>query len=124
MDPAADYGPLQGLIRARVNTAIIGDHWDDLLRAGSLLTGAVKPAELFRYLVGGGHPTPVGRALLELGRLDRSAYLATYFDDELLRQRVGTQKNRQEARHTLARRVFHGQKASSASATAKGRRTS
>jgi TnpA family transposase len=111
VDPGADYGPLQGLIRARVNTAIIADHWDDLLRvAGSLLTGAVKPAELLRYVVGGGRPTPVGRALLELGRLDRSGWLATYFDDELLRRRVGTQKNRQEARHSLARRIFHGQK--------------
>ncbi len=111
VDPAADYGPLQGLIRARVNTAIIGDAWDDLLRvAGSLLTGAVKPSELFRYLVGGGRPTPVGRALIELGKLDRSGWLASYFDDELLRRRVMTQKNRQEGRHSLARRVFHGQK--------------
>jgi len=111
VDPGADYGPLQGLTRSRVNTAIICDAWDDLLRvAGSLRTGAVKASELFRYLVGGGKPTPVGRALIELGRLDRSAYLATYFDDELLRRRVTTQKNRQEARHSLARRVFHGQK--------------
>ncbi len=102
---------MQGLTRSRVNTAIICDAWDDLLRvAGSLRTGAVKASELFRYLVGGGKPTPVGRALIELGRLDRSAYLATYFDDELLRRRVTTQKNRQEARHSLARRVFHGQK--------------
>jgi TnpA family transposase len=111
VDPAADYGPLQGLIRARVNTGIICDAWDDLLRvAGSLRTGAVKASELFRYLVGGGKPTPVGRALIELGRLDRSAYLATYFDDELLRRRVLTQKNRQEGRHSLARRVCHGHK--------------
>lgn len=111
VDPGADYGPLQGLIRARVNTQMIGDCWDDLLRiVGSLLTGTVKPAELLRYLVGGGRPTPAGRALLELGKLDRSGWLATYFDDELLRRRVGTQKNRQEARHSLARRIFHGQK--------------
>jgi TnpA family transposase len=111
VDPAADYGPLQGLTRARVNTGIITDAWDDLLRvAGSLRTGTVKASELFRYLVGGGKPTPVGRALIELGKLDRSAYLATYFDDELLRRRVLTQKNRQEGRHSLARRICHGQK--------------
>jgi hypothetical protein len=70
----------------------------------------VKASELLRYLVGGGKPTPVGRALLELGRLDRSAYLAPYFDDELVRRRVGTQQNRHESRHELARRIFHGQK--------------
>lgn len=44
----------------------------------------VKTSELFRYLAGGGTPTPIGRALMELGRLDRSIYLASYFDDELL----------------------------------------
>lgn len=47
---------------------------------------------------------------MELGKLDRSTYLACYFDDELLRRRVHTQLNRQESRHTLARKIFHGQK--------------
>ncbi|GAA1626641.1 hypothetical protein GCM10009733_024220 [Nonomuraea maheshkhaliensis] len=47
---------------------------------------------------------------MELGKLDRSVYLASYFNDELLRRRVNTQLNRQEARHTLARKIFHGQK--------------
>lgn len=78
--------------------------------AGSLLTGAVKASELFRYFAGGGTPTPIGRALMELGKLDRSTYLASYYDDELLRRRVNTQLNRQESRHILARRIFHGQK--------------
>ena len=59
VDPHAHYGPVNNLIRTRINTEIITDSWDDLLRvAGSLLTGAVRPAELFRYLAGGGTPTP------------------------------------------------------------------
>ncbi|WP_346434319.1 Tn3 family transposase [Candidatus Protofrankia californiensis] len=111
VDPAAAYGPLHNLIRTRVNTGIIVDNWDDLLRvAGSLLTGAIRPAELFRYLAGGGTPIPVGPALIELGKLDRSAYFAGYFDDELLRRRVNTQLNRQESRHQLCRKICHGQK--------------
>lgn len=111
MGPDADYGPLQNPTRSRINTTMLRERWDDLLRvAGSLLTGAVRPSELFRYLTGGGNPTPIGRALMELGRLDRSAYLATYFDDELLRRRVNTQLNRQESRHQLARKIYHGQK--------------
>lgn len=110
-DPAAHYGRIDSLIRSRINLALIEDSWDELLRvAGSLLTSAVKASELFRYLAGGGTPTPIGRALMELGKLDRSTYLACYYDDELLRRRVNTQLNRQEARHTLARKIFHGQK--------------
>ncbi len=43
-DPAAAHGPLNTLIRTRVNTVIIIDNWDDLLRiAGSLLTGGSAP---------------------------------------------------------------------------------
>lgn len=68
-------------------------------------TGAAKASELFRYFAGGGTPTPIGRALIELGKLDRSIYLACYFNDELLHRRVHTQLNRQESRHTLARPV-------------------
>ncbi|MGA5761292.1 hypothetical protein [Nonomuraea bangladeshensis] len=45
---------------------------------------AVRAGELFRSFVGGGTPTPIGRALTELGKLDRSTYLASYYDDELL----------------------------------------
>jgi hypothetical protein len=99
------------LTRTKINTRLVNDNWDELLRvAASLLTGAVKVSELLRYLAGGGTPTPIGRALMELGRLNRSAYLASYFDDELLRRRVNTQLNRQESRHQLARKIFHGQK--------------
>ena len=31
IDPAADYGPLNGLARQKVNTGLIRDNWDDLL---------------------------------------------------------------------------------------------
>jgi TnpA family transposase len=78
--------------------------------AGSLHSGTIKASEVLRVLAPGGKPTPTGKAIMEIGRLDRSAYLSTYFADELLRRRVNTQLNRQESRHNLARKIFHGQK--------------
>jgi hypothetical protein len=43
IDGAADYGPLKGVARHRVNTRLIKVHWDDLLRlAGSLKLGVVQ----------------------------------------------------------------------------------
>ncbi|MES4908125.1 MULTISPECIES: Tn3 family transposase [unclassified Streptomyces] len=39
---------------------------------------------------------------MEIGRLDRSAYLSSYFTDELLRRRINTQLNRQESQHNSA----------------------
>ncbi|WP_455432722.1 Tn3 family transposase [Streptosporangium soli] len=59
---------------------------------------------------------------MELGKLDRSTHLASCYDDELLRRRVNTQLNRQESRHTLARKIFHGQKANSGRSTRKARK--
>ncbi|OIJ99290.1 hypothetical protein BIV25_09690 [Streptomyces sp. MUSC 14] len=110
-DPDADYGRLNDLTRDKINLKQITTCWDDMLRlAGSLHSGTIKASEALRVLAPGGKPTPTGKAVMELGRLDRSAYLSSYFTDELLRRRVNTQLNRQESRHQLARRIFHGQK--------------
>ncbi|MEV7518894.1 transposase [Streptomyces diastaticus] len=110
-DPDADYGPLTPLTRDKVNLKQITSHWDDVLRvAGSLHSGTIKASEVLRVLAPGGKPTPTGKAIMEIGRLDRSAYLSSYFTDELLRRRINTQLNRQESRHNLARKIFHGQK--------------
>ncbi|MGI8678622.1 MAG: Tn3 family transposase [Jatrophihabitans sp.] len=59
-----------GLARHQINTDLIATHRDDLLRvAGSLATGTVRASELLRVLQGGGRPTPLGRAVAELGRI-------------------------------------------------------
>ena len=107
----ADYGPLNDLARHQINTDLISAHWDDLLRvAGSLATGTVRASELLRVLQGGGRPTPLGRAVAELGRITKTLYLLAYLDDETYRRRILTQLNRTESRHALARAVFHGQR--------------
>jgi len=110
-EQAANYGSLNGVARNRVDTALITTHWDDLLRvAGSLSTGTVRASEILRVLQGGGRPTPTGRAVAELGRVAKTLYLLAYLDDEPYRRRILTQLNRTEARHALARQVFHGQR--------------
>ncbi len=110
-NPDADYGPLNGIARHRVNTDLIASSWDDLLRvAGSLSTGTVRASEILRVLQGGGRPTPTGRAIAELGRIAKTLHLLAYLDDEPYRRRILTQLNRTEARHALARQVFHGQR--------------
>ena len=76
--------------------------------AGSLLTGSVRASELLRVLHGGGRPGALGRALAEVGRIAKTIFLLAYLDDEAYRRRILTQINRGEARHALARRVFHG----------------
>lgn len=107
----AEYGPLNGLARHRINTDLITAHWDELLRiVGSLATGTVRASELLRILQRGGRPTPLGRAVAELGRITKTLYLLAYLDDETYRRRILTQLNRTVSRHSLARAVFHGQR--------------
>lgn len=111
MDPGASYGALQGVARNRINVDLIATNWDDLLRvAGSLKSGRVRASELLRALQGGGRPSTVARAISELGRVAKTLYLLAYLDDAAYRRRILTQLNRGEARHSLARAVFHGQR--------------
>ena len=111
IDPAADYGALNGLARHRVRTELIVRHWDDLLRvAGSLKMGAISASELTRSLLRSNRPSTLARAIGELGRVAKTLYLLSYLDDETYRRRILTQLNRGEGRHGVARTVFHGQR--------------
>jgi TnpA family transposase len=54
LDAKADYGPLNAVSRHRINTRLIEQHWDDLLRvAGSLKMHTVGAVELMQSLQGG-----------------------------------------------------------------------
>lgn len=111
MDMEADYGPLGGLARNRINGNLIMDHWDDMLRvAGSLKLGTVHATDVMRALQRGGHPSALARAIGEVGRIAKSLYLLCFIDDENYRRRIVTQLNRGEGRHAVARVIFHGQR--------------
>jgi hypothetical protein len=84
LDRNADYGPLNGLARNRINPELILAHWDDILRVlASLSTGTVRASELLRVLQSAGRPTPLGRAIAELGRAAKTLHLLHYVDNQL-----------------------------------------
>ena len=109
LDRHADYGPLDRLARHRINIKLIIEQWDDILRvAGSLSTGTVRASELMRVLQGGGHPTRLGRAIAELGRVAKTLHLLSWIDDEEHRRQSSVGLTRHEGRHSVARIIFHG----------------
>ena len=111
MEKNADYGVLGDLSRHTINQRLIADHWDDLLRlVGSLKLGKVKATAVMRTLQRGGSLSGLGRAVAEVGRIEKTLYLLNYVQDESYRRRILVQLNRGEGRHSVARAVFHGRK--------------
>ncbi|MGA2986948.1 MAG: Tn3 family transposase [Terriglobia bacterium] len=111
IDPSADYGSLNGIARHRINTKLIEENWDDMLRlAGSLKLGMIQAASIMKTLRIDDRPTKLAQAVAELGRIDKTVHALTYIADENKRRRTLTQLNRGEDRHKLARAVFHGKR--------------
>jgi TnpA family transposase len=109
--PAGDYGPLNAIACNKVNVDRIVTHWPDMLRvAVSLITNQVRAYDLLRMLTRDGHPTPVGQALAEYGRIAKTLHLLAMVDpvDETYRRTVTRQLNIGESRHSLARKILHG----------------
>lgn len=105
-----DHGPLNDLARHQVNTRLIEQHYDDLLRvAGSLLQRHTTASQLVRALRSHTrHLASLARALQHVGRAAKTIHLLDYCNDQPFRRRILTQLNRGESRHALARDVCHG----------------
>jgi TnpA family transposase len=111
IDPSADYGLLNGVARHRINTKLIEENWDDMLRlAGSLKLGTVQATSVMKTLRIDDRPTKLAQAVAEVGRIDKTIHALTFIADESKRRRILTQLNRGEDRHKLARAVFHGKR--------------
>lgn len=92
IDPSADYGLLNGIASHRINTKLIEENWDDMLRlAGSLKLGTVQATSIMKTLRIDDHPTKLAQAVAELGRIDKTIHALTFIDDESKRRRTLTQ---------------------------------
>ena len=111
LDAEADYGPLNGIARQTINTKLIEDNWEDILRImASLKLGTIKPSELMRSLLRSKNPSTVARALRELGRIPKTTFMLNFVDDPNYRRRILTRLNHGESRWSLARAICHGKR--------------
>ena len=94
-----------------VQAGLIAEHWDDLQRiAGSLLDGHVSAALLIARLQAGSRQHPLAKALLEYGKLLRTAHALRWYTDEAFRRRIGRQLNRGETLNDLRRFIFYAER--------------
>lgn len=109
--PEADYGPFTALLRGRINTRLVRETWDDVLRvAASIRHGTVSAALLMRKLAAYPRQNRIARALNEIGQLEKTIFILEYLGDPALRKRVQRGLNRSEAVNSIARALFSGQR--------------
>ncbi len=111
IDSTADYQVLNGVSQNRINLRLIEEHWEDILRvAGSLKSGKVNATELTQALQREGHPTALGKAITEYGKVYKTKHQLRYLSDEIYARQILEQLNKGEARHALCRNIFYGRK--------------
>lgn len=112
-EAAGGYGPLEAIARNKVNVKKVITHWPDMLRvAGSLVANQVRAYDLLRMFGREGHPTPLGQAFAEYGRIAKPLHLLAVVDpmDDTYRRQMHKRLTVQESRHKLAREICHGKK--------------
>jgi TnpA family transposase len=107
LDRTKCYGRLDAVIQSTVDTALIREQWDQLVRVAASLRNRTAPAHVvLRRLASSAPSDRLAKALTALGRALRSLYLLRYIHEEDLRGRMQLQVNRGEGRHQVARRLF------------------
>jgi len=93
----------------KVNTKIIEEQWDDILRlVATIKLKESSASQLFRRLSSYSRQHPLYRALKEFGRIIKTLFLLRYIDDLELRQSIEKQLNKLESSNKFAKAVFYG----------------
>jgi TnpA family transposase len=104
----ADYPNTGPLLTRKLNTDLIAEHYDDLLRvAGSLKFGHATASLLVGKLSASGRQNALAAALKEYGALRRTIYAARYLADPAYRRRISRQLNKGESLHALKRDLLY-----------------
>ena len=82
-------------------------HWDDVLRfMATIKMNHTSASQLFSRLNSYNKSHPLYKALQEFGRIIKSNFILTYYDDVELRQQIQKQLNRIEQTNKFAHAVF------------------
>lgn len=92
-----------------IDTPLIEAHWDDLLRVMvSLKLGKTSAFQLLKRLNSYAKQNPLQKAMKEVGKITRTAFILRYYDDLALRQSIEKSLNHIELMNRFAKAVFFG----------------
>ncbi|HDR7713710.1 Tn3 family transposase [Bacillus cereus] len=109
IDKASEYPKLEAILRGQINTKVIEENYEDVLRlAHSIREGTVSPSLIMGKLGSYSRQNSLATALREMGRIEKTIFILNYISDESLRRKIQRGLNKGEAMNGLARAIFFG----------------
>lgn len=106
-----DYGKIENIIQGKINTKIIQENYDDVLRlAYSIREGKVSGSLIMSKLGSYARQNTLATALREMGRIEKTCFILDYTSNDSLRRRIQRGLNKGEAVNALARAIFFGKR--------------
>src|SRR5262249_27698582 len=103
-DKGAPYPTLAPWIGDKVNLKRPERHWDEILRLeASLITGGAKPSLVLKRLAAFERKNNLSSAIQDIGQIEQTLYMLTWFQDPVLRHRVFGGMQKVERKHAMAR---------------------
>ena len=120
-DPAACPKELKGLIGGKIKEPLIVANWPDILRSvATMATGAMQPSQLLRKFAAYPRQHELALALREIGRVERTLFIAEWLLDADMQRRAQIGLNKGEAHHALKNALRIGRQGEIRDRTAEG----
>lgn len=105
----SDFPKLAKILVGKINTKIIQENYNDVLRlAHSIREGTVSASLIMGKLGSYARQNSLATALREMGRIEKTIFIMDYLSSETYRRRIHRGLNKGEAMHALARAIFFG----------------
>ncbi|GIN41475.1 Tn3 family transposase [Heyndrickxia oleronia] len=109
IDKASEYPKLEVILRGQINTKVIKENYEDVLRLDhSIREGTVSASLIMGKLGSYSRQNSLATALREMGRIEKTIFILNYISDESLRRKIQKGLNKGEAMNGLARAIFFG----------------
>lgn len=105
------FPKLKKLVTGTINTKLIRENFDDILRlTHSVLEGNVKSELILRKLGSYSRNNSLANSLKEIGKIEKTIFILEYASDPEFRRRILVGLNKGEEMNGLARIVFFGRR--------------
>ena len=111
MEKSSGYSKIDTILTGRINTKIIHENFEDVLRlAHSIGEGKVTASLIMGKIGSYARQNALATTLREIGRIEKTVFILDYISNENLRRQIQRGLNKGEAMNALARAIFFGKR--------------